>query len=77
VGGGLTCLREWIILDDALRQAVLDAGPAGATAALHRALAAGGPRVFSMAESARAALAAGQITAETETLVLRRFEAMP
>lgn len=77
VAGGLTCLREWIILDDALRQAVLDAGPAGATAALRRALAAGGPRVFSMAESARAALAAGQITAETETLVLRRFEAMP
>jgi defect-in-organelle-trafficking protein DotB len=72
VGGGLICLRDWIVIDPDRGEELLDAGPSGHVRIMRQWME-DGDRARSMRRSATDALDAGHITRETAERTLKRY----
>ena len=72
IGGGLLCLRDWIVIDPDRGEELLDAGPSDHVK-LMRSWMEEGNRAQSMRTSVNEALAKEQIDAETADRTLKRY----
>lgn len=73
VAGGRVCLREWLVVDDRVREAALSAPRLAVTSVL-REMIASGSAGRSLVASTTHARAEGLISAEVEARILRGFE---